>query len=293
MRRRIFLQSIPFTMLYPALFWKGKKLIADSSDDPHELICRGKFNLAASLHLIKKPISDVVIEMGKSFLGVSYEANTIEAQGPERLIVNLRTLDCVLLYENSLVLARCIKKGTTTFDDYKKELQFVRYRGGIINEYPSRLHYTTDYFYDNEKKGVLKDITQEIGGVLFQKKINFMSTHPELYSRLQESPEFVKAMQKIEYEISARKIYHIPKSNVKKISPKIKDGDIIGITTSIDGLDCSHTGIALWQNGALHLLHAPVPGSKVQVTGMPLWKYLARIKKDEGIIVARPLEPKI
>lgn len=291
MHRWILFLLFCFTVLYFAVFWQGKILVARSPDDPNELICKGKFNLADSLHLGEKPINEVVVEMGKSFIGISYEANTLETQGPEHLVVNLQTLDCVLLYENSLALARCIKKGIKTFENYKKELQFVRYRTGIINGYPSRLHYTTDYFYDNEKKGVLKDITQEIGGVLFRKRINFMSTHPELYPRLQESPEFVPAMQKIEDEVSTRKIYHIPKSDVKKIASTIKDGDIIGITTSIDGLDCSHTGLAIWQNGALHLLHAPAPGLKVQVTEMPFWKYLARIKRDEGIIVARPLEP--
>jgi len=98
-------------------------------------------------------------------------------------------------------------------------------------------------------------------------------------------------IRKIEDEINARPRYSIPKATVQRIAPQIKDGDIIGITTTIDGLDCSHTGIALWQNGKLHLLHAPVPGSKVQITNLPLWEYLTKIKHDSGIIVARPVEP--
>jgi hypothetical protein len=291
MNRRTFLQSVPLVSLLPLLTRQEKKSDIGVTVDPNERICAEKFEYAASLHLRKKPINEVVVEMGKSFLGTEYGANTIEAPGPERLIVNLRTLDCVLLYESALVLARCIKKDATTYDDFRKELQFVRYRGGIIDGYPSRLHYTTDYFFDNGKKGVLKNVTQELGGVVFQKKIDFMSTHPESYPRLIEFPEFVKAMQKIEEEISARTMFHIPKADVEKAAPRIKDGDIIGITTSIEGLDCTHTGIAIRQNGTLHLLHAPIPGSKVQISELPLWQYLERIKKDIGIIVARPLEP--
>jgi hypothetical protein len=241
--------------------------------------------------LHEKPINEVVIALAQSFIGTEYAANTIDAPGKEQLIVNLQTLDCVTFYEKSLVLARCIKKNKQTFDDYKKELQFIRYRGGVIDGYASRLHYTSDYFFDNEKKSVLNDVTKKLGGVVFKKKINFMSAHPDSYLQLKNSPENVKEIQKIEDEMNTRTMYHIPKADVKEIASHIKNGDIVGITTTIDGLDCTHTGIALWQKGKLYLLHAPIPGSKVQITALPLWEYLAKIKKDAGIMIARPAEP--
>jgi hypothetical protein len=257
--------------------------------DTNEFICLNKFNLAVSLKLHEKPVGDVMIEIAKSFLGAEYTANSIETPGHERLVVNLLTFDCVTFYENVLALARCVKRNKLSFKDYKNELQYLRYRGGIIDEYPSRLHYTSDYFYDNEMKGVLKDVTKEIGGEPFRKKVNFMSGHSDVYPRLKENEEFIKAIRKIEDSINARMIYYIPKARVKRISQKIKNGDIIGITTDIRGLDCTHTGIAVWKNKNLHMIHAPVPGVKVQITELPLWEYLARIKKDTGIIVARPL----
>jgi len=134
-------------------------------------------------------------------------------------------------------------------------------------------------------------VTKELGGVPFKKKINFMSTHPDLYLQLKNSSENVKEIKKIEDKMNARTMYRIPKANVNRVASQIRGGDIIGITTTINGLDCTHTGIALWQKGKLHLLHAPVPGSKVQITELPLSDYLAKIKKDVGIIVARPIEP--
>jgi hypothetical protein len=296
MNRRTFLQLIPVLVLFPIFLQQQKKATAEIPVDPNELICKNKFNLAVVMKLHEKPINEVVVAIAKSFIGTDYAANTLDAPGKEQLVVNLQTLDCVTFYENSLVLARCIKKNKPTFNDYKKELQFVRYRGGVIDGYTSRLHYTSDYFFDNEKKSVLKDVTKEIGGVPFNKKINFMSTHPDLYLQLKNSSENVKEIKKIEDEMNARTMYHIPKANVKKIASQIKDGDIIGITTTIDGLDCTHTGIAIWlasrsgQNRKLHLLHAPILGSKVQITELPLSDYLAKIKKDAGIIVARPVE---
>ena len=291
MNRRTFFYLIPVIVLFPFFPQQQNKTTVGTSFDPNELICRNKFDLAVAMKLHEKPIHEIVVAIAKSFIGTEYAANTIDAPGKEQLIVNLQTLDCVTFYENALVLARCIKKNKSTFEDFKKELQFVRYRGGGIDGYASRLHYTSDYFFDNEKKSVLKDVTKELGGVRWKKKINFMSTHPNSYLQLKNSPENVEKIRKIEDEINTRPMYSIPKAYVKRIAPLIKDGDIIGITTTIDGLDCSHTGIAIRKNGKLHLLHAPIPGSKVQITELPLSEYLAKIKKDAGIMVARPVEP--
>jgi len=291
MNRRLFLQSIPAACLLSSFFIKEKSRAADLLSDTDELIFKNKFEISRSLKLVDRPINEIIIEMAKSFIGVDYAAGTLEAPGEERLIINLRTLDCVTFYENSLALARCIKKNKITFEDFKKELQFVRYRGGIIDKYPSRLHYTSDYFYDNEKKGVLKNVTKELGGVRYKKKINFMSTHADSYLQLKENPEFVKTITSQEADINKRAMYHIPKSKIKIITSRINDGDILGITTTIKGLDCTHTGIAIWQNNKLHMIHASVPCSKVQITDEPLSEYLMKIKKDAGIIVTRALEP--
>jgi hypothetical protein len=184
-----------------------------------------------------------------------------------------------------------VKKNKMTFDDYKAELQYIRYRGGIIDQYPSRLHYFSDHIYDNEKKGVVKNVTRNVGGIPFRKTVNFMSTHPDSYLKLKENPDFVKVIQKQEEVINQRTMYHIPKADVQKNASKIQNGDIIAITTDIGGMDVSHTGIALWQNGALHLMHAPLTGHQVQITEKALADYLAANKKQLGIMVARPLPP--
>jgi hypothetical protein len=281
--------SLPGFLLFLFFLPQQDAQLRKGSVDRNELICRKKFELADELR--GKPINEVVLAVGKSFIGTDYATNTLEAPGKEELVIELQTLDCVTFYENSLALARCFKKNKLTFDDYKKELQGIRYRGGLIDGYASRLHYTSDYFFDNEKKGVLKNMTKELGGVPFKKIINFMTTHPGSYLQLKNSSDQVKEIKKIEDRINARTIYHIPKANVQKIASKIKDGDIIGITSTVHGLDCNHTGIAIWKNGTLHFLHAPITGSKVQITELPFWEYLAKIKKDAGIMIARPVEP--
>ncbi|HTY36824.1 MAG TPA: N-acetylmuramoyl-L-alanine amidase-like domain-containing protein [Bacteroidota bacterium] len=290
MDRRGFLKTVPLAAAVPVLTGipSLRELFIDDDD---AVICSKKFELAASLRLQSKPIGDVIVEMGRSFLGTEYVANTLEQPGEEHLVINLHGLDCVSFYENSLVFARCIKKGKTTFEDYKKELQWIRYRGGIINGYTSRLHYSSDYFFDNEKKHVLKVVTKDIGGVRFEKSINFMSTHPDSYRQLKDNPELVATIRKQEAAINSRELYHIPTHTVAKVAPKIHNGDILAITTDIPGMDVSHTGLAIWVDDRLHFLHAPITGSKVQITEKTLAEYLASSPKRLGIMVARPLEP--
>ena len=259
------------------------------SDDDDALLCKKKFDIAVSLSLQKKPVGDVIVEIGKTFIGTDYVANTLEAPGEEHLVVNMRGLDCVSFYENALVLARCIKKNKMTFDDYKTELQWIRYRDGIINRYPSRLHYTSDYIYDNEKKKIWKNVTKELGGIRYAKTINFMSRHPDSYKQIKENPDFLKTIEQQEKEISAREMYYIPKNKI--VDTDLKNGDIIGITTDIEGLDVAHTGIVILQKSTSHFLHAPNVGHKVTITEKSLADYVAGNKRQTGIIVARPLEP--
>jgi hypothetical protein len=281
--RRQFLERL--ALMAPLAAWPTWALGLLEDDDA--LICARKFEIAVQKSLATQPIGEVIIEIGRSFIGTEYLAHALEVPGEERLIVNMRGLDCVSFCENVLVLARCIKKGGMTFEDYKNELQFIRYRGGVIDRYPSRLHYFTDYIYDNELKRVWKNVTKEIGGEPYRKKINFMSTHPELYRQLREHPEFVDVIRKQEEEITKRDHFFVSKVNLQKHVHALKNGDMLAITTSIAGLDVSHTGIAVWQNGNLHMMHAPDVGYNVMITKDPLVDYLMRNRKQTGVIIAR------
>ncbi|NHN19474.1 DUF1460 domain-containing protein, partial [Bacillus amyloliquefaciens] len=44
-------------------------------------------------------------------------------------------------------------------------------------------------------------------------------------------------------------------------------------------------------DGAVHLLHAPEPGTAVTVSEKPLVEYLQQFKVHVGVMIARPLKP--
>jgi hypothetical protein len=254
--------------------------------------CNSTFQFAVDENLQTKPIGDVIVEVGKSFIGTDYVSHTLEVDGDERLVVNLTGLDCNTFLEYALVFARNIKQGKTTFDDYKKELMLIRYRGGKIDQYPSRLHYFTDWIYDNSKKAIVMDITKEIGGELLILDLSFMSGHPQYYKHLKQNPEFIPLIKQQEEEISKRDYYYIPQDKIADIENKIKDGDLLAFTSTVRGLDVNHVGIAVrLDDGRIHVLHAPNVGYKVQISDLPLAEYVMKIERDSGVIVIRVLEP--
>ena len=257
------------------------------------LICKEKFKLALEQNLKDKPIGDIIAEIGKSFLGTDYAANNLEKGDKEALVINLTGLDCTTFLENAVVFARCIKENKTSFKDYQRELQNIRYRDGIINGYPSRLNYFSDWIYNNEQKGIIEDITKEIGGEQIIFNVNYMSKHPNLYASLKNNPEFIPLIKEQEKEIGEREYYYIPKERVSAIENKIQDGDLIALTSNVKGLDINHVGIAVRLNdNRIHLLNAPNMGYKVQISKMLLSDYLIKNRKDSGIIVLRGADPK-
>ncbi|MFZ4455242.1 MAG: N-acetylmuramoyl-L-alanine amidase-like domain-containing protein [Bacteroidales bacterium] len=235
----------------------------------------------------KLPLDKVIAETGKFFLGKPYVANTLEVNDTEQLVVNLRELDCTTFVETTLALTRTAKSKDFAFSGFLQNLTQIRYRNGKLNQYPSRLHYFSDWISDNQEKGIIKDITQKIGGDSIQVNVGFMSKNPDKYKALTAHSEFIPTIVLQENAIRQRTYFFIPKTKIASISCKIKSGDIIAITTSFKGLDISHVGFALWQDKELHFLHASSQFKKVIVSEKILADYVNGVRSNTGIIVLR------
>lgn len=269
---------------------KQESLAEEQRRASDQEICQRKFELANSRSLNQEGIGNVMVEIGSSFLGTPYAAKTLEVPGKENLVINLHGLDCVTFVENTLALSRCVKMEQHSFEEYKRQLQLIRYRDGIVDEYPSRLHYFSDWIYNNANKNVVRNVTRELGGVPYEKTINFMTAHRSSYHKLSESA-YVEMIKKTETALTSQEQYYIPKERLAYLQDGIRNGDVIAITTSIDGLDISHTGLAIRIGGKLRYLHAPLSSGSVQISEGSLVEYLMSHKNQTGIMVARPLEP--
>jgi len=233
-----------------------------------------------------KPLSELVLAAGRHFLGAPYGSDTLEREGPEELAVNLRAFDCVTFVENAVVLAGLIRSGRTAFDDYAAALERVRYRRGRCDGYASRLHYFTDWLYNNQRKGLVDDITREIGGVPFRKSFHALTDRREDHIGLSDHNAF-RRLRTIEGICSRRPLFFIPKARLGKTEQRLTDGDIIAITTDERGLDVAHTGLAVRLRGRTHLLHASSAAGRVVLSEIPLGRYLQTRRSRTGIIVGR------
>src|SRR2546423_5484627 len=98
-----------------------------------------------------------------------------------------------------------LKKGGRTPEAMLAEVTFTRYRGGKLGDFTSRLHYTTDWFVDNEQKQVVKILVPDLPGAEpFTQKVGIMSQHPENYRQLKAHPELVPTIAKLEDNINSR-----------------------------------------------------------------------------------------
>ena len=231
--------------------------------------------------------ANLILEIGKEFLGTPYVSSTLENGRDEKLVVNLMEQDCTTFAEYCLAIALTIKSGKSNFEQFANELEKIRYRDEKREGYPSRLHYFSDWIYNNEQKGLVTQPATTMGSS-FNNHVNFMSTHPNSYSVLRENPEMVKVIAEQENDISSRTSFYLRKEDVEANEANLHDGDIVGITTSIEGLDVAHVGILIKQNGRIHLLNASSAQEKVIISEEPLANLLMNKKSYTGIIIARP-----
>ncbi len=241
---------------------------------------------------------NVILFFGKQFVGLPYGAATLEKSDTERLIINLKQLDCTTFVETVTALTLCHRNKKHRFADYCQALKTIRYQGGVLNQYPSRNHYFSTWIESNERLGIVSEIGPEGHSKIspftaVQKlKIDFMTKHAELYPALVNHPEFLSPIAATEKSLTGRTIRYIPKQALGGpkylLGKAIHDGDILALVTQKDGLDVSHLGFAVWMSdGKLHLLHASSLRHKVIFDDLTLKDYQLKQHTQTGVRVIR------
>lgn len=244
-------------------------------------------NLSAALNK-DLPLNLLIVKAAENFLNEPYVGGTLEVNDEEELVINFDKFDCVTFQETVAALALDKKSATPSYENFRAKLQNLRYRGGVISGYTSRLHYSSDWIYDNVKRHNVRDLTSELGGEELTKKIDFMSSHPQYYSKLSDSLS-LKEIKDIEDRINENHVCYIPKNKIKEISARIPDGSLIFITTDKEGLDFAHVGISVREGGVLKMYHASSDAKKVVKTPSALSDYLLGMKHFTGIAVLEVL----
>lgn len=267
--------------------FQGKATVFSSADS----IVLEKFWEYAQVHRLSALSFDRRIPLiGKFFIGKPYKAGTLNVALEEMPVVNLRELDCVTFVENVLALTFLERYDRSATSRFVENLIKIRYRDGKIEDYTSRLHYSSDWLYEMQGRHFLKDVTREAGGIRYPLHIDFMTKNYKKYVILARDTLLLPKMREIETAVNKRTYYYIPKQNIRSVEQKIAEGDILLITTNIKGLDTSHLGIAVKKRNRICLLHASSTAKKVVVSELPLAEYTADISSQTGIMVGRAVE---
>ncbi len=248
--------------------------------------------------LADAPLGRAAGRVGELAAGTPYEPGTLDAYlgatggspDVEPLTLSLTRFDCVTLVEACLAVARTAgAEGEPSWDAFGREVERMRYRGGVRHGYSSRLHYFSEWIADGEARGLVRNLGQELGGIEDARPLRFMTGNRASYPALANDGTFAE-IAAMERRLDGRPRRVIPTDRIPEVAGRLESGDVLAFATRIEGLDVSHAAFAYRDRaGTLRVLHAPLSGGVVEVTGRTLPEYVAAIRRSAGILVARPL----
>jgi len=220
--------------------------------------------------LSKIPIGKVIGAVSAFFIGTPYKAHMLvgSPNTKEILVANFNAMDCFTLldYVRALSLSR-------NYDAFLNNLVKTRYAKGHI-AYFSRKHFFSDWFSVAPVNA--SDITKYLreNYVTVKKHLNLNSS----------GNEYIKGLGFIN-----RNIDYIPGKYIDQtVLDRLKTGDFVGVYSPLVGLDVSHVGIVIKQQGNVYFRNASSLSHNMKVVDVPFINYMTH---KPGIIVLRMKEP--
>ena len=293
---RIWKIFVPVFLIWSVAFASESRLpfsaVFKGQDQFNRLVSKAKAGNWQAL-----PIGERTAAVGQALVGTRYKHFTLEIDNRiEAPSANFQGMDCWTFFEIALGFARMLDEPEANWSPERllHYIELDRYRGGeCTGEYLSRLHYLEDWLYDNDRRGLVEDLTRDLGGRSVPHSAREMSVGWRHYRYLAANRSLLGPLAHMEANVSSRPLYEIPKSRVAGSESKLRSGDIIGVIgRDRSGLySTSHVGLAVrTSDGVLHFMHASSPGNYGHViVDAQLSKYLYRYHSDSGILVARPL----
>ena len=224
----------------------------------------------------------------RQLLGTPYVAHTLEGD-EEKLTINIHELDCLTFIETLYALTRATLNKQYSWRDYAAYIENVRYRGGEMGDYSSRIHYISEWIIDNHMRGNLVEVTPDLPHAEYMiKNIDYMSHNPGQYRQLKNDTVMVEKIRS--HELLKHRFPYLKRSwlNDKAVKAALRSGDFVSLVTKVDGLDVSHNGIIVVDDkGDPYLLDASMSGGKVMLEPKPLYQFLERSKTNIGVRVFR------
>lgn len=295
------LPPIPlFTLIAASFFILNTSNLKGEQKLPENVVFVGKskFNQLVKRGVTegwaKLPLGERTGKVGLALVGTPYKNYTLELDDRiETPSVNMLGVDCWTFFEIALGTARAFHiSPSPTPADLLRMIELDRYRGGkCTGIYTSRLHHLEDWLYDNQKRGLVKNITPSLPGARhINRQVRDMAVYWKSSRQLRANPQLIPVIAQIEERLSDRGISYVPKKYVPAAEAQLQTGDIICIVSNHPDDYTTHVGIAYRDpKGVLRFLHASKNYRRVTLDRR-LSDYLNHFKSDAGIMVGRPLE---
>ncbi|MBI3649824.1 MAG: DUF1460 domain-containing protein [Acidobacteria bacterium] len=207
----------------------------------------------------ERDLAKRIAAISEHFIGCPYAVNPLGGgmNVAESLVINLAAFDCVTF--NETVLALALAK---TAQQFKENLVRLRYRNGEVT-WQKRHHYMVDWWRNNERLGVIANLTQGEGAVEKLRELNVVAGLPT---------------RRVQFRVFPKKIF-------KRVEKAIKTGDFVCFGTTKKNLDVFHTGILLRRDDTIVLRHASRTAGQVVEQGLP--DFLQR-NRMSGMVLLRP-----
>ena len=168
------------------------------------------------------PVGERTTRVGLALVGTPYRNYTLELDDRiEAPSVNMAGMDCWTFFEIALGTARVLRTtDSPTPQDLLRMIEIDRYRGGTCNGmFTSRLHYLEQWLYDNQSRGLVKNITPSLPGAKRLKRdMKEMSAYWYRSRQLRANPSLVPEIARMENQLSRRGIctFQNPRSPPRK-----------------------------------------------------------------------------
>ncbi|WP_432420732.1 DUF1460 domain-containing protein [Nocardia farcinica] len=221
---------------------------------------------AAAAHL---PKGELLEALSRPLRGTPYGADMLigSATEPERLVIDLRRVDCFTYLDYVAALSRASDR-----ESFARALVETRYAGGQV-DFAHRKHFFTDWAH------VDRIAATDITGALSPHAV----TVPVRLNAKADGGRWLPGLPVVD-----RALTYIPSERVgPEVLAGLRTGDYLGAYADTPGLDVTHVGIVVrTADGGLYFRNASsLPGNDA-VVDSPLADYVATVP---GIVVLRSL----
>lgn len=214
-------------------------------------------SLLASLHDGPLPLADRIVMAAKAFEGAGeddyYSSDSIAA-----LRINTQAFSPLMFVNTVVALAKASEApGRVDLGTFSEELEDISCRRGQYTGFPSIMFHAADWIGDNSARGNITELTENYAGVVARtKSLDEMTRNRRNYAALADSATF-EAVRMTEMGFRTHRIPSLKKETIKKkeVTDDLRNGDIILLVPSRDGVDLYDIGFIVIEDGTPHLIH--------------------------------------